>query len=735
MKQRGAAWGWVGAVATLAGGAAGAQDTGQRVEINAQPLTDTEQRRRDPVARSIYGRDELDKHGDSSVTDVLKRLPGVNLQGGNPRLRGLGAGYTLILVSGEPAPPGFSLDNLSPSQVERIEVTKGPTAEHPAVAGTINIVLREAPRQRQRELRINLGYQAVRPTGSVHGTWGDRVGDFSYVLPLSAYQWHGRTATASARLSHDAQGAAQAQRLTGHDRWWGGGMNIGPRLSWKLGQADTLNLPLFAVRNAWNNQGASLTRVLQGDPPASLDDRYLSQGYWQMLRLNPQWLHRGGQGSRLELKGQWQYASSFGHTVGDGFDGSGRPVMLRDSRQRNREWQASTGGKFTRPLGEAHTLAVGWDVEARQRREVRSVTENGRDQLPGVDGQPFDTKVHRQAVYLQDEWEVAPQWSTYLGLRSEAVRTRSTGVPGAAAAESRARVLSPVWHLNHKLDPKGRDLLRFSLSRSFKAPDTAQLVGRYNLNTLYPNDRPNTEIAPDRSGNPALRPELATGIDLALEKYFAGGGLFGIGVFHRRITDLIRQRVALETVAEASAPRWVSRPVNLAGARSTGIELELKGRADELLPAAWSPGKALNLRASLSAYRSSVDGLPAPDNRLEGQQPWSLTLGFDHALGPVPGPLLTGVPLTVGASLALTPGYDTQQTEIQRQWQGGVRSLDAFALLSFSRQLQLRLAGGNLAPRDSRNTTTVSQAGRPDAVSRGWREGGRSYNASLLVKF
>jgi iron complex outermembrane receptor protein len=110
----------------------------QQVEVTADKPDDTEQRRREPVAKTIYGREEIDNYGDTNLSDVLKRLPGVNVSGGNPRLRGLGAGYTLILVNGEPAPPGFSLDNLSPSQVERIEVTKGPTAEHSAqaVAGT-----------------------------------------------------------------------------------------------------------------------------------------------------------------------------------------------------------------------------------------------------------------------------------------------------------------------------------------------------------------------------------------------------------------------------------------------------------------------------------------------------------------------------------------------------------------------------------------------------------------------
>ena len=34
----------------------------------------------------------------------------------------------------------------------------------------------------------------------------------------------------------------------------------------------------------------------------------------------------------------------------------------------------------------------------------------------------------------------------------------------------------------------------------------------------------NTALAPDRIGNPALRPELATGLDVAFEHDLGGGG-------------------------------------------------------------------------------------------------------------------------------------------------------------------------------------------------------------------
>ena len=52
-------------------------------------------------------------------------------------------------------PPGFSIESLPPEQVERIEVIRGPTAEHStqAIAGTINIVLRDGYRQTDIQLR------------------------------------------------------------------------------------------------------------------------------------------------------------------------------------------------------------------------------------------------------------------------------------------------------------------------------------------------------------------------------------------------------------------------------------------------------------------------------------------------------------------------------------------------------------------------------------------------------
>lgn len=54
----------------------------QRVEISGTVDSNTD-RRRSTAAKVIYGREEIDRMGDSTLGEVLKRLPGVTM-GGTP---------------------------------------------------------------------------------------------------------------------------------------------------------------------------------------------------------------------------------------------------------------------------------------------------------------------------------------------------------------------------------------------------------------------------------------------------------------------------------------------------------------------------------------------------------------------------------------------------------------------------------------------------------------------------
>jgi iron complex outermembrane receptor protein len=85
-----------------------------------------------------------------------------------------------------------------------------------------------------------------------------------------------------------------------------------------------------------------------------------------------------------------------------------------------------------------------------------------------------------------------------------------------------------------------------------------------------------------------------------------------------------------------------------------------------------------------------VDTLPGPDNRLDGQQPWSGTFGMDYRFN--------SMPLTVGGNFAFTPDFVTRQSLSQTLDQGRSRSIDMFARWTVNDKASMRLALSNIAP-------------------------------------
>ena len=665
----------------------------QRVEIAARQGS-TDLRRAANIAKQIYGREELDRFGDTNALDVLRRLPGVNVGSGGPRMRGLGSGYTQILINGDPAPQGFNLDQLSPSQIERIEVLRAPTAEQSAqaVAGTINIILKDAPRRSQRSLRLGVGDGRDRPMANANLTIGESKGPFALSVPLSLFEWDRASRTTVERQMAGSDGALARSEQVGDGASWGWGYNLAPRLNVKFSDEQTLSAASFFQKGYWNNRTDYTSRVLAGNPV--LDDDSVGEGTWENRRGNLTWTHRFREDQRIELRaGVQQSRWTF-----DARNVRTGTLQLR-SLGGGQDDGLTQAGKYSLLLGAAHTLTAGWDLEHRDRQERRETTDGtGNALLPAFEGQPFEATVRRHAFYVQDEWEISPQWQLYLGLRQERIASESTSATNPVRNTS--SVLSPLAHLTYKFDPKGRDMIRASLTRSYKAPGLGTLLARPQINAAYANTAlTNTALAPDRIGNPSLSPELATGLDIAYEKYLANGGLISVGLFHRQLSDVVRNVTTLRKVSWASAPRWVTEPLNFSDASTSGLEIEMRGRAADLLPTLLGNAKALNLRASVNLYRSRVAALQGPDNRLDGQQPWSATLGFDQRI--------SGLPLNVGGSLSLTPGYETRQTEDQWVKRSGTRSVDVFAQLFLSQTMSLRVAA----------SAGVQQFGPPNGTS------------------
>ncbi len=693
-------------------------------QVTVQGRRDDEaaERRQSVVGLTVIGRDELDAHGDISVLDVLARVPGVDIDGDLPRLRGLGGGYTQILINGEPAPPGFTMDLLAPADIERIEVIKGPTAEFGGVAGTINIILRRAPRLKQTELRQALAYRAVAPQGSTSVSHGDRVGALGWHLPLTLYTWANGQALSTERASRDAAGLTTQRRVAQQDRWLGSGLQFAPRLDWTLGERDTLQWQGLVQAHRSRNAGERQTEVLLGPPPDTRLSAYRARGEWALQRHQWQWVHKADSGARLELKAAAQQTQSRGEGRSSGFDAAGAAITRRESAHWQDGLQLSQGGRWRLPASEARTWSGGWDLERRDHDEQRDLVEDGVLQRTGSLGVPFAGRTQRGVVFVQHEWAPSERWALSAALRAEHWGFETSGPPGVE--RHRYAALLPVVHVRHAFDKAGRDVLRASVSTSQRAPDIGLLLPRYSLDGTYPREETNSPIAPDTAGNPALAPERTRGLELAWERSAPDGGVLSAGFFHREVRQLIRRRIALESVSEAPVPRWVSRPVNLGRAHSSGLELEWRHRVPDA--GAGRARAGVTWRSALSLYRSRVEQIDDPDARLEGQPPWRLTLGAERQWAGGQG---------AGATLMHTPGFSTQQSDRQRLWRGAQTRVDAFVSWRQAGVGQWRLAVVNAFAPAQASRSAISDIDGFDASASTRRDGVAQWTASFVTRF
>jgi outer membrane receptor protein involved in Fe transport len=686
----------------------------QQVEVTGKAEA-YDPRRDDTASKIVVNHDEIVKYGDTNVLDVLKRVPGVTVsssgRGGEIRMRGLGAGYTQILLNGERAPAGFDIGSLSPDVIERVEVLRAASAEFStqSIAGTINIVLKKAVKAAQRELKVSYGHGAAINSPTLNLQLSDKLGKLSYSFAANVFQSRFSNDPESVERFVDAGGnltglresqAPQAGRFPG--------LNVTPRLNYTFENGDTLTSQTFANAGHYRQAEAGRVDTLAGPLPAYplLDQTMSNDNHFFREELN--WVHKFESGGKLDAKlsGMYGGAENATYRIGSG-NPAATPLhtfIKSDAAMRG----LSSTGKYTSGRFEGHALAFGWDGGYNTGDDARRERDIARPDvaLPGGD-EFYESQVSRLAVYAQDEWNVTPRWSVYLGARWEGIRTQTSGNT-FETVKNRSSVLSPVAQTLYKLPDTKGDQVRLALTRTYKAP---------GLQTLTPHrftSVNNSQTEPDSIGNPHLKPELALGIDASYEHYWAEGALLSASVSSRRITDYTRNLVIFD------GARWVSTPSNNGNARTYGMELEAKFP----LKAIMATSQALDLRASVSRNWSTVESVPGPDNRLDGQTPLSATLGADYKKGP----------LTFGGSYVFKNGGFVRISGNQISYQSVRRDLDLYALWKFDPKLQLRVATSNLLAQDTVSESSYTTAAGTQ-TSRTLNPVHRSVRATLEMKF
>ena len=676
----------------------------QQVTVSGGRSSDMEERRRSVAGKQIYGREELDRNGDTNLGDVLKRLPGVTLggrpgRGGDVRMRGMGSGYTQVLLNGERPPAGFSMESLSPDQVERIEIMRGPVAEHStrAIAGTINIILRDGYQQKDNQLKLTDSIEQGRHAPNVSLTVPGKSGSLTWLLTGSIFEnrQHDQTETYN-RDTRDDGVVLKDQNVLDETIRQSRGIHLTPRLSYKFDNGDLLNFQPFLMANRSDSHSRSdLTQNSGLVPPDLLQPPEYSLALTNahsestFLRGFGNWVHKLGGAAKLDVKFGFGAGHSDSDSLRNQYDSAGGLLERFTDTTTVRDRSANTGGKYSTPIGKDHTLAAGWDLEASNRVETKtSVDQYGVPQFADS-GDNLTADTRRAAVFAQDEWDISSQWSGYAGLRWEGIRTTSSRPSGDISNTS--SVLSPLLHAVYRIPGHERDQVRASLTKSYKAANVQDLIALPSLSRL------NSATRPDRTGNPNLKPELATGLDVAYEHYLGRAGILSASGFIRDIDNLIRREIAL--LDTPTGPRWVSTPSNIGHARTKGIELEAKFQLVELI----ADAPAIDFRSNYSHFWSSVDGIPGPNNRIDAQPKQTANVGLDYRM--------KDAPLTVGGNLNWTPETLIQSSLTQLVYTSRKRSLDAYALWKFDARNQLRISANNLAAEDAIGNNVVTTNG------------------------
>jgi len=652
------------------------------VTAAADPL---EQRRNASAAKIVFGREDIEAMDAASVGELLRKLPGTGLIPDTEGKRGRGKGQDkmmpLILVDGEPLPGGernpATALRMAPEMIERIEVIRNGGAEYPSAGpgGIINLVLRDVPPKPTLNLRAGLGLQGDAVTARLDGQYGQRDGEFGWLLSGSAHSrpLDGRRETEIQRFAVGARTAWEIERAQEAGRE--NGAMFAPRFNWSLpGGAQFILSPFLAANE--EARDATVRKLAYADPVAGtglaatgmdIDREHGDRG---SARLVAEWRAMGRAAqpwSELSLRLLLQGEEENKRKDSCNLDAAGTQTGSRMERETRKENEFGLAFKGKRLLAESHLLGLGAELRLKAGDDRRAVNINGVAQPAGADAA---TRQHdRRAVFwAQDEWQIDDQHLLTPGLRLQTQTSRIVDGLGATL-ERTTQSADPSLHYLWQPDPAWN--LRASLARQEKAPGLKELSG-----VVRQTSGINSSGNPDKGGNPQLLPETSVNLDVGVEYFLPDrAGNLGFSLFRRTADNHVQKLVRLE------GARWVERPYNVGAAVLIGATLDFKARLDALdLP-------QLTLRGNLARVSTRIVDPVANLGAGEGPRS-SANLGFDYEIG--------ARRLTLGGNFNATSAIARESSISVRQTQGARRQFDLYARQKLDKHLALRLSVGNV---------------------------------------
>jgi outer membrane receptor protein involved in Fe transport len=586
--------------------------------------------RTDTVAPElVYDQEFFAQFEPASVGDQLRRVPGVAFtsdigESDAPQLRGLGQGFTQVLVNGRPIPGAGNdrsvfVDRIPAEIIDRIEIIRSPSADidSQGVGGTINIILKDGESLppgliARAGVTYDLDMEKTRPNASLSWSGRNDSGTLLYSLTLDAQQRYNNKHAVQEVFEDDSVGFDDAvaahsfgrelanfddrtqsvavERTEEEDSRDSTDLSFNGDLTWLISDASSVRFDAFYLstdrqehQDTINYEGdGSVGGLDLANPELEFEDTDFDQD-----NLGGSALFKSSLDDLTEFESQIRFNRFTENSVQDKFEDTPTNQAERETVDTDdTEWTADASLKRQLPgmasaMGiEGIELKVGIVGKIKDRNYGLLAEEDlGDPDFGGNDGQ-FDYQESRLDAYVQAEWSLTPDLTLQTGVRAESTKTEidyvTTFLEGGVVQDTESGsadhdefMLNPSAHLQWEMS--GNDQFRVSVARTVRRPSIDQLIPALALES--PGDEDVTV------GNPDLEFETSIGVDVGYEHRF-GQGVFGVNLFRRDITDLIG---LTRTGSDVSAvgldpvdyPGGLYTYQNLGDALVYGVELDL----------------------------------------------------------------------------------------------------------------------------------------------------------------
>ena len=579
-----------------------------------------------PAPELVYDQQFFEEFEPVSVGDQLRRVPGVAFtsdigESDAPQLRGLGEGYTQVLVNGRPIPGAGNdrtvyVDRIPAEIVDRIEIIRSPSADidSQGVGGTINIILKDgATLPPGVILRMgathDMDNNVTRGNFAASMSGGNKAGDLFYSLTVDAQERFNNKDVVEEVFEEDSVGFAEEVARGGMGRslqqWDNPGQSVAVErteeqdsrdsrdvsfngdLTWNIDMDSSLRMDAFYLSTARDEHQDTV--IYEGDgsvgglnlenPELEFQDADFNQRSWGFTGLYER---------TLSDVASFKVDASFTNFVDDSteltFEETPDGLVERETVDADdSEWML--GASYTRDLPgwapNGAQMKVGFSAKWKDRDYRLMLEEDLGDDDHGTSDGRFRYSEDRFDVFGLVKWNLSDAVVLETGLRAESTKTQQQyntdflegGVlddSESGSADSKEFMLNPSAHLQWKLTDD--DQLRFSVAKTVRRPIIDQLVPAFSLES--PGDEDVTV------GNPELGFETSIGVDVGYERRFGDRGVLGFNVFRRNISDLIALVNTGESVASLGLdpddyPGGLYSYRNIGDANTHGFEFDL----------------------------------------------------------------------------------------------------------------------------------------------------------------